>query len=125
MKEPIMVTTSMYDFIKDCIHRKRVTPTEEELLTAELKSAIQIISREVPGDVVKVGSFVSIKDHTWGTEHEYQVVGQGKSKPSKGRFAIDSSIALAMLGRKEGSIFDWPFKDGTRKIEIVRVKKAS
>lgn len=119
-----MVTTSMYDFIKDRIHRKRVTPAEEELLVTELKSAIQLISRELPEEVVKVGSFVSIKDHTLGTEQEYQFVGMGKSKPSRGRHAIDSSIALASLGRKEGSIFEWPFKDGSRKIEIVRVKKS-
>lgn len=114
----------MYDFIKDRIHRKRVTPAEEQLLTAELKTAIQVFSRELPENVVKVGSLVSIKDHTLGTEKEYQFVGMGKSKPSKGRYAIDSSIALATLGRKEGSIFDWTFKDRTRKIEILRVKKS-
>lgn len=112
----------MFDFIKDCIRRKRVTPTEEHLLTAELKTAIQLFSREIPENVVKVGSLVSIKDHTLGTEKEYEFVGMGKSKPSKGKYAIDSSIALATLGRKEGSIFDWTFKDSTRKIEIARVK---
>ena len=125
MNEPIMLTTSIYDFIKDRIHRKRVTPQEEALLTAELKTAVQQFSRDLPEDVVKVGSLVSIKDHTLGTKAEYQFVGAGKSKPSRGRYAIDSSIALATLGRKEGSVIEWPFKEGVRKIEITRVKKAN
>lgn len=121
MKEPIMVTTSMYDFIKDQLHRKRVTPSEEDLLIAELKSAVQLPSRELPNQVVKVGSFVLLKDHTIGIEQEFQVVGLGKSKPSKGKFAIDSSIVLAILGRNEGCVLDWPFKDGMRRLEILRV----
>lgn len=121
MKEPIMVTTSVYDFIKDQIHRKRVLPAEEELLKAELKNAIQLPNRELPYQVVKVGSFVLLKDHTNGNEQEFQVVGLGKSKPSKGKFAMDSSIVLAILGRNEGSILDWPFKEGMRRIEILRV----
>lgn len=114
----------MYDFVKDHIHRKRVTPAQEELLLAELKTAVQVIDRDIPEDIVKVGSRVSIKDHTLGTEKEYQFVGVGKSKPSKGKYAIDSSIGLATLGRKEGSIFDWSFKDITSKIEILSVEKA-
>ena len=116
-----MVTTSVYDFIKDQIHRKRVLPAEEELLKAELKNAIQLPNRELPYQVVKVGSFVLLKDHTNGNEQEFQVVGLGKSKPSKGKFAMDSSIVLAILGRNEGSILDWPFKEGMRRIEILRV----
>lgn len=120
-----MVTTSIYDFIKDRIHRKRVTPAEERLLTAELKTAVQLLKREVPEEVVQVGSVVSILDHTSETHQEFQVVGIGKSKRSKGKYSMDSSIALATLGRKVGSLIEWPFKDGTRKIEILRVKNPS
>lgn len=121
MKEPIRVTTSVYDFIKNQIHRKRVSPEEEELLKEELKSAVQLPSREIPNEVVKVGSFVLVKDHTLGTEQEFQVVGMGKSKPSKGKYAMDSSIVMAVLGRNEGFVLEWPFKDGKREIEILRV----
>lgn len=121
MKEPIMVTTGVYDFIKDQLHRKRVTPLEEELLKGELKSAVQLTSRELPSKVVKVGSLVLLKDHTIGIEKEFQVVGSGKSNPSKGKFAINSSIVMAILGRNEGSVLDWPFKEGIRRLEILRV----
>lgn len=122
MNEPIMVTTSIYDFIKERIHRKRVSPQEEPLLLAELKTAVQLLGRDLPDSVVKVGSIVSIKDHTHGIEAKYHFVGAGKSKPSKGRYGIDSTIALATIGRKEGSVFEWPFKEGPRRIEITRVE---
>jgi regulator of nucleoside diphosphate kinase len=125
MTEPIIVTTGIYDLIKECIHRKRVTRAEEELLLSELKTAVQMIRRELPSGIVDVGTRVLIKDHTSSVEKEYELVGVGKSKPSKGKYPIDSPIALATIGRKEGTILQWPFKDGLRKIEIVRVTQVA
>lgn len=125
MTEPIIVTTGIYDLIKDCVLRKRVTQAEELLLTAELKTAIQLFRRELPQDVVNVGTRVLIKDHTSGQEKEYQFVGVGKSKTSKGKYAINSDMALATVGRKAGTVLEWPFREGLRKIEIVRVEQVA
>lgn len=121
MTESIILTTGTYDLIKDHIRRKRVTPAEENLLLAELKKATQVLRKELPGDVVSVDRLVTIKDHTINEEKEYLFVGDGKSKPSKGKYSILCDVALATVGRKAGDIVEWPFKDGQRKIEVLKV----
>lgn len=122
MTEPIILTTGIYDMVKELLRKKRVTPVEEELLQNELKTAIQVTRKELPDDIVNVNRKVTIRDHASQTENEYLFVGTTKSKPSKGKFSIASAIALATVGRKTGDVIEWPFKEGTRKIEIVKVE---
>lgn len=124
MSESLVLTTGIYDLIKDHIKKKRVTQEEEDLLTNELRNATQVVRKELPDNVVSVNRFVTIKDHTTNQEKEYLFVGAGKGKPSKGKFSILSDVAIATLGRKAGDVIEWPFKDGQKKIEIINVKEA-
>lgn len=123
MSEPIILTTGIYDLIKDQIRRKQVTKAEENLLIAELKTAKQVLRKQLPNDVVTVNKRVSIKNHTDNTEQSYSFVAGNKAKVQKGRYWIGSNIAIATVGRKVGDIFNWPFKDGERKIEILSVEE--
>lgn len=122
MSENITVTTGIYDAIKDVIRRKRVSKQEEERLIDELKSAKQVLRRELPEDIVTVDRKVTIKDHTENTEREYIFVASTKAKPKKNKHSILSNIALAAVGYKVGDIIHWPFQDGERKIEILKVE---
>lgn len=122
MSEQIILTTGIYDAIKDHVRRKKVTREEEERLTAELRTAIQVRRRELPEDVVTVDSKVKIKDHTQNTEQEYIFVGVAEAKPKKNKHSILSEMALATVGYKVGDIIDWPFANGERKIEILNVE---
>lgn len=45
-----------------------------------------------------------------------------KAKPKKNKHSILSDIALATVGYKVGDIINWPFRDGERKIEILKVE---
>ena len=54
----IILTTGTYDLIKDHLRRKRVSIQEEEILTNELRTAQQVLRRELPADVVCVNSVV-------------------------------------------------------------------
>lgn len=122
MSNPIIVTTGIYDAIKDTLRRKKVSMPEEKRLTAELRKAKQVLRRDLPDDVVTVDRKVTIKDHTRNFEHEYIFVASAKAKPAKNKHSILSDIALATVGYKVGDIIDWPFKDGERKIEILKVE---
>lgn len=123
MTESLVLTTGVYDVVKEHIRKKRVTPAEETLLTAELKTAKQVLRKELPTDVVSVNRFVTIKDHTINQEQKYLFVGDDKSKPNKGKHSILCDVALATVGRKVGDIIEWPFKDGQRKIEVLKVEE--
>lgn len=71
MSEHIIVTTGIYDVIKDQLRRKKVTPEQEIRLANELKTAKQVLRRDLPKEVVTVNRRVVIKDHTADTEKEY------------------------------------------------------
>ncbi len=122
MSQNIIVTTGIYDLIKDQIRRKRVTQAEEDILNAELKGAKQVLRRELPEDVVTVNKKVTLKDHTNNLEETYTFVDSNKEKKKKGKYAITSNIALATVGYKTGDIINWPFPDVERKIEILNVE---
>ncbi len=123
MSENIIVTTGIYDLIKDQIRRKRVSNAEEELLNSELKTAKQVLRKNLPSDRVTVNRKVTFKDHTQNTVETYILVDSNKEKKKKGKYSIVSNIAIAIVGRKEGDIINWPFSAGDRKIEILKVEQ--
>ena len=95
---------------------------EEKRLTEELRKAKQVLRRDLPADIVTVDRKVTLKDHTLNFEHEYIFVPSTKAKLKKNKHSILSDIALAVVGYKVGDIIDWPFRDGERKIEILKVE---
>lgn len=122
MSKNIVVTTGIYDMIKDHVRRKKVTREEEDLLLLELKHAKQVLRRELPDDVVTVNRRVKIKDHTENKEKEYMFVATTKTNNKKGKLSILCDVAVATIGRQVGDIIHWPFKDGERTLEILKVE---
>ena len=122
MSENITLTTGIYDAIKDHLRRKKVTPNEEVRLAAELRNAKQVRRKQLPEDVVTVDRKVTVKDHTLNKEDEYIFVGIADARPKKNKHSILSEMALATVGYKVGDIIEWPFKDGERRIEILKVE---
>ncbi len=122
IEQNIVVTTGIYDIIKDHIRRKKVTQAEEKILTDQLRNAKQVLRRDLPADRVTVNRKVTIKDHTMNEEKEYLFVSTTKAKPKKNKYSILSDIALSTVGCKVGDQFDWPFREGNRTIEILKVE---
>lgn len=122
MPKNIILTTGIYDMIKDHVRRKKVTIQEEELLLAELRGAKQVRRKDLPNDVVTVNRKVTIMNHTDNKVEDYIFVSTDKKKEKKGKFSILSAPAIATVGRKVGDKFDWPFKTGTKNIEILKVE---
>ena len=119
----IVLTTGTYDLIKDHLRRKRVSIQEEEILTSELRTAQQVLRRELPADVVCINSVVTYKDHTANTEKTVTFVGPNKSKPSKNKISILTDEGIAMVGYKVGDVIEWPsVKKGDLKLEIINVE---
>lgn len=122
MSEHIIVTTGIYDAIKEHLRRRKVSIPEENRLAAELRTAKQVLRRELPQDVVTVDRVVTLKDHDTQEENEYIFVSSNRAKPKKNKHSILSDIALAVVGYKVGDVISWPFRDGDRKLEIVKVE---
>jgi regulator of nucleoside diphosphate kinase len=122
MSKNVILTTGIYDMIKDHVRRKKVTAAEEELLLLELKSAEQVLRRDLPDNIVTVNKRVKIKDHTLNKEKEYMFVATSKRNNKKGKLSILCDVAVATVGREVGDIINWPFRDGERKLEILGVE---
>lgn len=123
MSQNIILTTGLYDLIKDHVRRKRVTVQEEELLFAELKKASQVLRRDLPQDVVSINRIVTYKDHINNEEKTVMFVAPDKSKPTKNKISILSDEGIAMVGYKVGNLIEWPAKKGNLKLEILKVQE--
>jgi len=122
MSEQIILTTGVYDLIKDHLRRKKTTAEEEKVLLAQLRNAKQVLRRDLPKDIVTINCEVKIKDSSHSQEQKFTIVSDDKAKVKKGKYSVLSDIALAIVGNKEGEVIDWPFKEGDRKIEILSVE---
>ena len=122
MTKSIVLTTGIYDVIKDHLRRKRVSPDEEKRLTEELRNATQVRRRDLPEEVVTVNRKVTVKDHDSNEEQEFIFVSTAKAKPKKNKHSILSDMALATVGYSVGDVIRWPFQDGERVIEILQVE---
>ena len=125
MSQNIILTTGLYDLIKDHVRRKKVTLEAEQLLTFELKKASQVLRRDLPLDIVSVNRRVTYKDHGNNEEKTVDFVSPEKSKPSKNKISILSDEGIAMVGYKEGNVVEWPAKKGALKLEILKVEEVA
>jgi len=122
MSKNVILTTGIYDMIKEHVRRNKVTKEEGELLLLELKTAQQVLRRDLPSDIVTVNRRVKIKDYTDNKKKEYMFVPSTKANNKKGKSSILCDVAVATLGRQVGDVIHWPFKDGEKKLEILNVE---
>lgn len=94
MSKNVILTTGIYDMIKDHIRRNKVTKQEEELLLLELKNAEQVYRRDLPDNIVTVNRRVKIKDHTGNKENEYVFVSTTKTNNKKGNILFYAMLPL-------------------------------
>ncbi len=125
MTQNIILTTGIYDLIKDHIRRKKVTAEEEDRLKFELKNAKQVTRKDLPDDVVSIDSRVTIKDLNTSEQETHTFVAPDKAKQRNNTKSILTDMGLALVGYTTGSVINWPFKDKTREFEILSVEKVA
>lgn len=119
----IILTTGLYDLIKDHIRRRKVTPTEEAVLNLQLKNAQQVLRKDLPQDVVTVDTRVTIKNHNINEEKTYVFVGPDKAKRKNNTESILSKIGLALVGCKQGDIVNWVLDGDQSEVEVLKVER--
>jgi len=122
MSQHIILTTGVYDLIKDHLRRKQVSKAEEEILISELKQAQQVLRRNLPKDIVSVDRIVQVKNSTIKDVQTITLVGPQKAKPKKNKHSILSEIGIALVGYKVGDKIKWPSIHGEIEYEILSVE---
>ncbi|PRZ28123.1 GreA/GreB family elongation factor [Flavobacterium granuli] len=123
MSQNIILTTGIYDLIKDHIRRKKVTPTEEEALKLQLKNATQVTRKNLPEDIVTIDARITVKNLDSDQEETYTFVAPDKAKKRNNTESILTKMGLALVGCKVGDVINWDFEEGEKQLEIIKVER--
>ncbi len=91
----------------------------EQLMT-ELERARVIAQRELPEDVVRMGSTVSFTT-TDGLDRTYRLVDPGEANITEGKVSVLTPIGAALIGLSEGQTIPWTARDG-RLLSLTVIK---
>lgn len=87
---------------QDAKHEQSLMEGRIRFLEDSLRRA-ELIKDNIPTDVVRVGSTVTIIDIEFDEEETYRIVGVYQADPSKGFISNESPIGQALLGKKKGA----------------------
>lgn len=118
---PVILTTGIYDLLKEQVRRRKLSRAEEKALEAQLKKAKQVLRKDLPANVVSVDTIVAVRDTDTGMEATYKLVAPQKARRKHGTVSILSPIGIALVGYPEGSAIEWTFNGALRTISIVKV----
>ena len=91
-------------------------------LSDELKTANIVDDQEVPMDVVRFNSIVTVKSDK-GWERMLQVVIPQDKDLSLNKVSVLAPMGAALFGYSKEDIVDWEFPGGKQKLKILDVKK--
>ena len=74
-----------------------------------------------PDGVVAFGSTVTVRDERSGREATYTLVGAAEASAGDGRLSIESPVAEALLGAREGDDVTVETPGGDRAFRVLRV----
>ena len=93
-----------------------------ESLDAELRRAVIVDQRAIPGDVVTMNSEVEYEDVGRGVRRTVRVVYPREADASAGRISVLAPIGTALLGLRTGQSIAWRTPGGVREVRIVAVR---
>ena len=123
MSKSLILTTGIYDMIKDHVKRKKATPIQEATLLAQLKSAKQVTRKELPEDVVNIDTRATVKYLDNNEEEVFTFVAPDKAKKRNNTESIMSTMGLALVGYQAGDKLTWSFEEGEKEIELLKVER--
>ncbi|MEP3836768.1 MAG: GreA/GreB family elongation factor [Algibacter sp.] len=91
-------------------------------LSEELKEAHIIDNAEMPQDVIRLNSKVTVIFDN-GLEKTFQVVAPKDKDVSKNKISVLSTMGAALLGYSEGDTILWDFPSGKQQLKIVKVQQ--
>jgi transcription elongation factor GreA len=95
----------------------RIADIEHKLASAQVVDVTKVNA----GGKVVFGATVKIADED-GKQARYQIVGEDEADSKSGLISINSPIARALIGKKEGDVVEVTAPGGTRELEILGVE---
>jgi transcription elongation factor GreA len=99
---------------------------EHRIATLEerLRHARVITKKDIPKDIVSVGSMVKLRDVSAKETIEYRIVGSAEANPAEHKLSNESPVGKAIIGRKKGETVEVSTPRGALKFKILEIKAA-
>lgn len=92
-----------------------------ENLERELNNAKIVISQDIPHNVITMNSKVLLKDMDTGEEMVYTLVYPSEANLIEDKISIFAPVGTAILGYREGDIFEWKVPDGFINLKVESI----
>jgi regulator of nucleoside diphosphate kinase len=109
------------NYLKQGLGKNRFNRKDVEDLEAELKRSKLVDKEELPIDVVRLNSTVTIKDEQETSVLQVTVVTPENADIKKRKISIMSPIGTALIGFKKGEKVSWKVPAGSKTFTILDV----
>lgn len=92
------------------------------ILSEELKNALIYDNDEMPDDVIRFNSIITVQSGTWQTE--FQLVIPTDRDISANKISILAPMGSAVMGYAMGDLVSWSFPNGVKELKITSVRQA-
>ena len=104
------------------LQRQRDSVRFYELLLEEIDRAAICDRRDIPRDVVTMGSSVTFIDEKSGAERTVRLVYPAEADIAEGRMSILTPVGAGLIGLSVGQSINWPDRGGVEhRLTIVAV----
>jgi regulator of nucleoside diphosphate kinase len=125
IKNQLLLAKNEYETIvsniKSGLFNRWFSRRDAEELEAELKKATLVNSEDLPEDVVRLNSTVTVRDDKRKVM-EFTVVMPDKADIKQRKISILSPIGTALIGYRKGKKVFWRVPAGERTFRILDVK---
>ena len=121
----LLLARDEYDIILTCLRgghgRTSCNQAEADMLLSELGKAVIIDKTELPQDVVRLNSTVTVRDVTDGKSMKVTIVTPEKSDIRQRKISVLSPIGKALTGLRQGQEVQWEVPAGKKTFRILEV----
>jgi len=125
VKEQLMLTKYDYEVILSNLKNGLVQATfnkqDAEELSEELKKAKLVDDEDMPPDVVRLNSSVTVKEERENKVLKITIVMPERADIKQKKVSIMSPIGTALIGYRKGSKVSWKVPAGRRTFTILEV----
>jgi len=86
-----------------------------------LLSNVEIIEEQRSGEVVGLGSRVTVQEEGGGPEETYHIIGSAETSPGEGKISYESPLGKALMGCRMGDEIKVNAPDGVLVFRVVEI----
>lgn len=125
VKEQLLLTKNDYEvimtYLKNGIAIANFNRHDADELASELRKAKLVANEELPEDVVRLNSLVTIRDEKIKKVMQLRLVTPDKADIKERKISVLSPVGTALIGYRKGNRVSWQVPAGEKTFTILEV----